>query len=414
MQYSDYSETYGVQLEQGMTYEHSRNQTVQNLAANIALINNVPLGKNTRCADYYPGKGLVEGFAGLVRPTYANERNKQQEKIKQLKQAELQRRISSHATAHKALMDSTQKYITSASRTSSKNYNMLVNKHPKVEDIPATAEGCYMPTGKLRYQTDLGTNVPADVCKMRAYDLNSKVYGLSTKDGGCYVNDSLDEAKSGGPVMKTVISKSFSQSGNADVAQLLHNGQLGIFNKSAISQLTDSNVVKDLTAVGTCNMLYGGKIDVQSATYGGNCNNYDDTPDPVSQIKSAVRPNFCMQPSNNKYGGYPTVEAWDCVPGNTSQKITYNAASKQIVFGSSGQCLDVFGGRSFQGTPVIKYPCHSGANQKWDYNATQKTFRPQNAPGMTLDVKGGSGVNGTGLWIYQYNGTTAQQWNIIP
>ena len=33
--------------------------------------------------------------------------------------------------------------------------------------------------------------------------------------------------------------------------------------------------------------------------------------------------------------------------------------------GIAGKCLDVSGGGSDDGTPIILWPCHGGANQRW-------------------------------------------------
>ena len=398
-------------LQQGRKYQDYRKQKEQNLAANIALINNDPFGKLHASGKLYAsGKDLVEGFAGIVEPTDANQRNEREYKKYQQQQAELQRKLSSHAMAHQNLMDSTHKYIRSASSTKNKNFNMLINKHPRSEDIQVTAEGCFLPASSLVYQMDLGTNVSEEVCKIRAYDINSTVYGLSNT-GGCYVGDNLDAAKSNGPLMKSVISKSFKRSGSANVAQLFQNGQLGIYDKSTAAQRSENNVMTDIPASGTCNMYNGGNINVTSATYGGNCNNYTD-PDPMSTIRSGVRQNFCLQPSPPKFSGYSGVEAWDCMPGNPKQNLTYDPDSKRIAFGNTGQCMDVFGARTSQGTPLLKYPCHNGANQKWNYDEKTQSLRPQHAPEMCLDVMWGSGQNGAPLWIYGCNNSPAQKWTM--
>ena len=355
--------------------------------------------------------GTIEAFTGIVERTAANTRNDREYKEYERQQTDLQRKLSSHAMAHKDLMDSTQKYIRSASSTKSKNFNMFINKHPKSEDIPVTAEGCFLPAPGLVYQMDLGTNVSADACKMRAYDLNRTVYGLSSNTGGCYVSDDIDAAKSAGPLMQSVISKSFKRSGTANVAQLFENGQLGIYDKSTAAQRSENNVMTDIPASGTCNMYYGGNINVTSATYGGNCNNYTD-PDPMPTIRSGVRQNFCLQPSQPRYNGYSGVEAWDCLPGNPKQNLTYDLNSKRIAFGNTGQCLDVYGASRRQGSPLIKYPCHNGANQKWNYDEKTQALRPQHAPGMCLDVMWGSGQNGAPLWIYGCNNSPAQKWTM--
>ncbi len=36
---------------------------------------------------------------------------------------------------------------------------------------------------------------------------------------------------------------------------------------------------------------------------------------------------------------------------------------------ASGKCLDLPGGQTGDGTPVIQYDCHGGANQQWTIDA---------------------------------------------
>jgi poly(3-hydroxybutyrate) depolymerase len=73
---------------------------------------------------------------------------------------------------------------------------------------------------------------------------------------------------------------------------------------------------------------------------------------------------------------------------------------------ASGRCLDVNGAGTANGSPMIIWDCHTGANQQ--FTQTDKTLRVQ---GKCLEAPGNAG-SGTRVQIWDCNGNANQQWNL--
>ena len=91
---------------------------------------------------------------------------------------------------------------------------------------------------------------------------------------------------------------------------------------------------------------------------------------------------------------------------------------------SPGKFLDVAGAGKESGTPVQIYTGNGTDAQKFElkqvpaanYNPpTARPFLliPKHAPGMRLDVSGGSSDNGAPVQIYKANNTPAQRWYVL-
>ncbi|GAA1555548.1 hypothetical protein GCM10009827_090410 [Dactylosporangium maewongense] len=72
------------------------------------------------------------------------------------------------------------------------------------------------------------------------------------------------------------------------------------------------------------------------------------------------------------------------------------------------KCLDVNGAATADGTPVIIYDCHTGANQQWSVNADGTVVSV--ASGKCLDATAHGTANGTPLAIWTCNGGANQRW----
>jgi hypothetical protein len=85
----------------------------------------------------------------------------------------------------------------------------------------------------------------------------------------------------------------------------------------------------------------------------------------------------------------------------------------ELVARHSGQCLDVTGGSVANGTPVIQWPCHGGANQEWVLvpTGTGHYFATVQHSGQCLDVSGASTMPGTPVIQYPCHGGANQQWD---
>ncbi len=91
----------------------------------------------------------------------------------------------------------------------------------------------------------------------------------------------------------------------------------------------------------------------------------------------------------------------------TAATTTVAGRTGTIVGVGSGRCLDVYWGRTDNGTPIQLYDCNGSAAQRWTV-ATDGTVR---ALGKCLDVKGGGRVNGTLIQLWSCGaGNGNQQW----
>ncbi|MFB8118106.1 RICIN domain-containing protein [Streptomyces sp. NPDC055962] len=84
--------------------------------------------------------------------------------------------------------------------------------------------------------------------------------------------------------------------------------------------------------------------------------------------------------------------------------------AKAVVGRQSKRCLDVSGGSSTNGTPVILWDCWGGAPQQWTL-ASDGTLR---AFGKCLEVAGGAGAraNGSGVGLWDCWGGANQKWTL--
>ena len=359
-----------------------------------------------------------EGFDGLIGPTVVNDKNKKEYDALLALQKEYNSKLSAYSSAHKTLMNSTKNYITSTNATERKNFNMRVTRGPLLSEIPVTKEGCYLVGNDMNTmmdkQTDLGSNVSEGTCTMRAADLGHSVFGLRGGTGECYVGNNIVKAKSAGLAFMPVTALTFyigTVGASINQMQVFNNGQMGFFNSA-------DNYVRNpekLFAYGNeedgCNIYSGGNIQVQTATYGGNCDNQHEIL-PMGTITGDMGTNYCMNQEGGSSANLLQANMRTCLPGNLNQQFTYKEDSKQIVYGQSGKCLDVFEGRADNNTKVIQYSCHSGENQKWKY-MSDKTFRPAFAPTKCLNIYGGNASEGQGLTITQCgNNEPRQQFTI--
>jgi len=81
-------------------------------------------------------------------------------------------------------------------------------------------------------------------------------------------------------------------------------------------------------------------------------------------------------------------------------------ASGSPIVGLAGKCVDVTSGVSSNGTPIVLWSCHGGANQAWSVPGDD-TLRSLN---KCLDVRWGSTSPGAPVQLWDCNGSGAQQW----
>jgi alpha-galactosidase len=93
---------------------------------------------------------------------------------------------------------------------------------------------------------------------------------------------------------------------------------------------------------------------------------------------------------------------WDCHTG-ANQQYVRNGQALQVM----GKCLDV-PTNAGAGTGVQIWDCHGGANQNWTLN-TNGTISNVHT-GLCLDVNGGGTANGTAVIVWPCHGGTNQRW----
>ena len=134
--------------------------------------------------------------------------------------------------------------------------------------VSAEYIGCYVNTS-LTQQTDLVSNVNADMCKMRAVDLGVAGFALGNGVGStqrCYVASDLQKAKSGGVYMRPTVAYTFAPPTNfvATKCRLGKNGQVFFVNNENKNAYWEEKEIKG------CDKERGGGIKLKSAIYGAN------------------------------------------------------------------------------------------------------------------------------------------------
>jgi hypothetical protein len=85
-----------------------------------------------------------------------------------------------------------------------------------------------------------------------------------------------------------------------------------------------------------------------------------------------------------------------------------SATPLQIVNQQSGQCVDIDGAVTADGSNVIQWPCNGGANQSWSYDETSGLIRSMQDPHYCLD-NSGSYADGANIMIWSCNGNANQR-----
>ena len=110
--------------------------------------------------------------------------------------------------------------------------------------------------------------------------------------------------------------------------------------------------------------------------------------------------------------GTPIIQ-WQCHGGDNQAWSIEPVAEgySRLVSGHSGQCLDVSDASTEDGAPIIQWPCHGGANQQWRLEAVGEGYRfVARHSGKCLDVSGWSTDDGTGIIQWQCHGGANQTW----
>ena len=131
---------------------------------------------------------------------------------------------------------------------------------------------------------------------------------------------------------------------------------------------------------------------------------------------SALNSNKCVDVSNNLNADNTNVHLYTR-NGSAAQKFTVVKVSGpyyKIIHTSSGKVLDAWGGSSAGNQSNVSiYGFHGGDNQLWSFeSAGNGYYYIVNKKRYYLDVSGGNTADGTNIWIYTRNASSAQKWRL--
>jgi hypothetical protein len=111
----------------------------------------------------------------------------------------------------------------------------------------------------------------------------------------------------------------------------------------------------------------------------------------------------------NTYSSSSTSMRWSIVQASTGK---YKFINKK-----SGKLMDVQGGSTSNGTPVIEYTANGGQNQLWTFTRTGDgfyKFSPATNSNAGLDDHNFSTTPGSDIVEWTYTGATNQEWVVAP
>jgi alpha-galactosidase len=111
----------------------------------------------------------------------------------------------------------------------------------------------------------------------------------------------------------------------------------------------------------------------------------------------------CLDVDNSNTANGTGILVWDC-HGGANQQISQAGQTLRIL----GKCLDL-PTNATNGTRVQIWDCHGGTNQQWTFNGNG-TVSNVGSPSLCLDVNGGGTANGTTVIVWSCHGNANQRW----
>ncbi|SDZ06858.1 Short repeat-containing protein of unknown function [Amycolatopsis xylanica] len=125
------------------------------------------------------------------------------------------------------------------------------------------------------------------------------------------------------------------------------------------------------------------------------------------------------QPNQGANANGAAAELWDCIGGAVKERwVLADAGDHKYTLKSvnSGKCLDVSGSRAVNGTPVVQWDCHGGANQQWVFyagrNGAVKMVSAQTGGAVT--VLNAATHNGALVQQFADSNGDEQLWTLLP
>jgi hypothetical protein len=97
--------------------------------------------------------------------------------------------------------------------------------------------------------------------------------------------------------------------------------------------------------------------------------------------------------------------------GTATQSLRYDPVAHEIHPANDATwCLDVYGAKSDNGTPVVMYKCNHNANEKWTLHPD---WTVTGLGGKCLDIQGYNSNSGAHIDLWDCNHTMNQAWSVI-
>lgn len=111
----------------------------------------------------------------------------------------------------------------------------------------------------------------------------------------------------------------------------------------------------------------------------------------------------CLDVDNNNTANGTGMLIWDC-HGGANQQFTQSGQALQVL----GKCLDV-SPNATAGTRVQIWDCNGGTNQQWTFNSNG-TISSVRFPNLCLDVNNNGTTNGTTVLVWTCHTAANQRW----
>jgi alpha-galactosidase len=111
----------------------------------------------------------------------------------------------------------------------------------------------------------------------------------------------------------------------------------------------------------------------------------------------------CLDVNNGGTANGTQMLIWDCHTG-ANQQITQNGQALQIL----GKCLDA-PPSAVAGTRMQIWDCNGSTNQQWTFNSNG-TVSSVRFPALCLDVNGAATANGSAVITWTCHGAANQRW----
>jgi hypothetical protein len=119
---------------------------------------------------------------------------------------------------------------------------------------------------------------------------------------------------------------------------------------------------------------------------------------------SGLAPEKCMTLEGGGTDRGTKLILSSCDGETSSQQFTWQSNGE---IRARGLCLDAFGGQGEDRDPIVIWPCHGGANQRWSATADGEI---RGINGKCVDVYEAGEEDGTPVILYSCHGGTNQQW----